>query len=231
MYNKSRERRLLVPLLFGLGGAAVLIALCVWQVQRLQWKEGMLAEIDARMAEAAGPLPEAPSPGEDRYAPVTVDGTFGEGALHVLTSQRQGGPGYLVVQAFETGDGRRILVDRGYVTETDKAAVFDAGPVSVSGLLVWPRETDMFTPEPNLERNIWFARDVDLMSEALGTEPVLIVASQPTGDPSPRPVPVGVDIPNNHLSYAVTWGLLAALWLAMTGYLVYRITRTEAAKG
>lgn len=224
-------RRLVVPLIFGLGGAAVLVALCVWQVQRLHWKEGMLAEISARMEQPAGPLPDAPSAEADRYAKIAVDGQFADGALHVLTSQRQGGPGYLVVQPFETGDGRRILVDRGYVTETEKAAVFDAGPVTVTGHLVWPRETDMFTPEPNLERNIWFARDVDRMAEALGTEPVLVVASAPTGDPSPRPVPVGIDIPNNHLSYAITWGLLAALWLAMTAYLVYRITRTEAAKG
>jgi len=224
-------RRLIVPLIFGFGGAALLVMLCVWQVQRLQWKQGVLAEISLRMEQDAGPLPAAPSDETDRYAPVVVEGVFNGEALHVLTSQRQGGPGYLVVQALETGDGRRILVDRGYVTETDKTAVFDAGPATVTGHLAWPRETDMFTPDANLERNIWFARDVDAMSEVLGTEPVLVVASLPTGDPSPRPVPVGIDIPNNHLSYAITWGLLAALWLAMTVYLVYRITRTEAAKG
>ena len=35
--------RLLLPLLFGLGGVAVLVALGVWQLQRLEWKQGILA--------------------------------------------------------------------------------------------------------------------------------------------------------------------------------------------
>ena len=224
-------RRLIFPLFLGLGGAAVLVALCVWQVQRLQGKQAMLAEIAARLEQPAGALPAAPSAEADRHAPVAVAGRFGTGAVHVLTSQRRGGPGYLVVQAFETEAGRRILVDRGYVPEADKAAGFDQGPVTVTGHLAWPRETDMFTPEPNLARNIWFARDVDAMAAALDTEPVLVVAAVPTGDPAPRPVPVGIDVPNNHLTYAITWGTLAVFWLAMTGVLVYRITRTEVARG
>ncbi|MFZ8959971.1 MAG: SURF1 family cytochrome oxidase biogenesis protein, partial [Paracoccaceae bacterium] len=36
-------------LAFGTVGAAILIALGVWQTQRLSWKQGVLADIEARI--------------------------------------------------------------------------------------------------------------------------------------------------------------------------------------
>lgn len=217
-------KRLIVPLVFGFGGFAILVSLAVWQVQRLEWKSGILATIEARLAAPPVDVPGAPDPDADRYLNVRADGVFVGAALHVLTSARFEGPGFRVIQGFETG-GRRLLVDRGFVTEAEKDAVFASGPVAVVGTLLWPEEADSFTPEPNLERNIWFARDVPAMAAALEAEPVLIVARAPTGEPSPRPLAIGVNIPNNHLQYAITWSLLALCWLAMTVYLLYRIRR------
>ncbi len=216
--------RMIFLIVFCLGGAAVLISLCIWQVQRLSWKEALIAEIETMAAAAPGSLPDRPEAAADRFRPVEVSGRFGEGALHVLTSQPARGPGYRVIAPFETG-GRRVLVDRGFIPQADKAAALDMGPVTLRGNLDWPRETDGFTPDPDLETNIWFARDVAAMAAHLGTEPVLIVASAPTGDPSPVPSPITVRLRNDHLEYAITWGLMAAAWLAMSGYLILRIKR------
>ena len=69
-----------------------------------------------------------------------------------------------------------------------------------------------------MDRNIWFARDVDVMAETLDTEPLLIVMREGAG-PDPKITPLPVDtarIPNDHLQYAITWFSLAAIWLAMT---------------
>jgi len=220
-----RFSQLALVVVFGLGGFAALVGLSVWQVQRLAWKEELIARIETRMrAEPVG-LPETPSEAEDDFLSVRATGTFGAEALHVLTSARPEGPGYKVIAPLETDTGRRVLVDRGYVPEADGDKALDPGPVIVTGTLLWPNEADACTPDPNLERNIWFAREPERMAEALDTEPVLIVANAPTGDPSPRPQPVGVNLPNNHLQYAVTWALLAVLWLGMTGYFVYRARR------
>ncbi|WP_112320444.1 SURF1 family protein [Oceanibium sediminis] len=219
-------KKFIVPVIFGFGGFAVLVALALWQVQRLEWKTAVLDQISARLEAAPVPLPEQPDPEADRYLSVTADGAFSGPALHVLTSVQFEGPGFRVIQALDTGT-RRVLVDRGYVSEELKATEFAKGPLTVTGTLLWPQETDSFTPEPNLERNIWFARDVEAMAQALGTEPVLLVARAPTGDPSPRPLPVGVNIANNHLQYAITWSLLAICWLAMSVYLLYRIRRNS----
>ncbi|MEM7613728.1 MAG: SURF1 family protein, partial [Pseudomonadota bacterium] len=208
-------------------GFAILVSLAVWQLQRLAWKEALIAEMSGRMAAAPVDLPGAPEEAAHGFLSVLVEGAFVGEPLHVLTSAKPGGPGFRVVRGFETLDGRRILVDRGYMPEAEKDAAWAEGRMVVQGTLLWPNETDSFTPEPNLARNIWFARDLDAMAEALGTEPLLISAQQPTGEPSPRPLRVGVNLSNNHLQYAITWSLLAVLWLAMTLYLVYRIRRNS----
>ena len=133
-----------------------------------------------------------------------------------------------MISPFTLEDGRRVLLDLGFVPHEMKdrgsrpeSAEHPSGAVTeVTGVLLWPRETDSFTPEPDRERNIWFARDVTAMARALGTDPVMIVAeSHGLGD-WPHPVPPGVDLPNRHLEYALTWFGLAVAWALMTVLLI-----------
>jgi surfeit locus 1 family protein len=211
-------RRTLFSLIIGLGGAAILISLGVWQVQRLAWKESIIADIEARIAAPAVALPAQPDRIADAYLPVKVDGRAESGALHVLVSQKQVGAGYRVIAPFRTGADRLILADLGFVAAADKDAVAPAGPAQLTGNLQWPQEVDGFTPAPDRGSNIWFARDVAQMAEALGTEPVmLVVRDAEPGFEGVSPLPLDTAaIPNDHLQYAITWFSLAALWLAMT---------------
>ena len=101
-------RRMIFPLLIGLLGGAILISLGVWQVNRLAWKEGVLADIADRLVAAPVALPNDPDPQRDRYLPVTVTGRFTGDQLDVLVSRKQIGAGVRVIEAFETDDGRRI---------------------------------------------------------------------------------------------------------------------------
>lgn len=217
------SRRMIVPLLIGLLGGAILISLGVWQMQRLHWKEGVLADISARIVAEAVPLPATVDPQADRYKPVTVTGRFTGDHLDVLVSRKQIGAGVRVVEAFETQDDRRILIDRGFLTDDDRAAPRVSGAATVEGNLHWPDETDSFTPPPDPKTGLWFARDVPAMAQALNTEPTFIVARKPT-DGAIEPMPVDTSgIPNDHMNYAITWFSLAAVWLGMTAYLLWRI--------
>jgi surfeit locus 1 family protein len=218
-------RRAIWPLIFGLGGVAILVSLGVWQVQRMAWKEGVLAEIEARIAAAPEALPEVPDPEADRYMPVAVEGVLGPDHVRVLVSQRGQGAQYRIISPFETGE-RRIMVDRG-VMPTEGAPPLNAGSVTVTGNLHWPREVDGFTPEPDLARNIWYARDVAALAARFEAEPVLIIARDLSVSDAPvTPLPVDTSgIPNDHLNYAITWFSLAALWMGMTLYLLWRIRR------
>ena len=217
-------RRMILPLLFGLIGAAVLAGLGLWQLDRLAWKEAALTDIAARIGADPVALPANPDPTADRYLPVTATGRFTAESLDVLVSRKEIGAGVRVIEVFET-DGRRVLVDRGFVA--DGARVSPRGPdaSTVTGNLHWPDEMDSFTPPPDPKTGLWFARDVPAMATRLNAEPLLIVARDTTA-PGIEPMPADTSgVPNNHLGYAVQWFGLAAVWLGMTAYLLWRIRR------
>jgi surfeit locus 1 family protein len=216
--------RFLFSLTIGLIGFAILIGLGVWQVQRLAWKEGILAEIDTKLLAAPVVLPVTVDPIADKYLPVEVGGDFTGEEIHVLVSQKDVGAGYRVIAVLETTDQRRIMVDRGFVPTTAKDQDRAAQARKVVGNLHWPDEIDSYTPAPDRPKNIWFARDVPAMAEALASDPVLVVA-RVTSQTTPAVAPLPIDtsaIPNNHLQYAITWFSLAAIWAAMTGYFIWR---------
>lgn len=217
-------RRYLFPLILGVVGCAVLIYLGLWQLDRRAWKEDMLADITEGIQADPVPLPDAIDPSM-KYLPVTVSGTTTGAEIDVLSHTREQGAGYQVVSRFVTDDGRAILLDRGFVPQ--EARRIDRPPVrlQVTGNLHWPQDASSSTPAPNMDENIWFARDVDAMALTLDTLPVLVVASAVEGDnQGARPLPVAIEgIPNNHLSYAVQWFLIAATWAVMTLALIWRI--------
>lgn len=214
-------RRTLFLLIFSLAGLGVLLWLGTWQVQRLAWKQEILSEIDSRIAADPVPLPQQVSEDEDKYLPVTISGDMEPGEIHVLVSVKQVGAGYRIIQSFSTHD-RTILVDRGFVPTTAKQTDRLTGPMEVTGNLHWPDEIDSYTPEADIDSNIWFARDVPNLAAALGAEPILLIARSQT-DPGVTPLPVDTaGIPNDHLQYAITWFGLALVWAAMTGYFLWR---------
>lgn len=222
--------RMIFPLVLGLVGASILVGLGAWQLQRLTWKEAILAEIDARITAEPGALPDHPDPATDLYLPVEVNGRFTGEDLDVLVSRKGQGAGYRVIAAFETDTGRRILIDRGFLPEALRNIARAEGAAQVFGNLHWPDEVDSYTPAPDAARKIWFARDLPAMAAELGTEEALVVmwASTYPGD-AVQPLPVdSAAIPNDHLQYAITWFLLAVVWVGMTALLMSRIWRRKA---
>ncbi|MCI5096989.1 MAG: SURF1 family protein [Rhodobacteraceae bacterium] len=208
-------------LIFGLAGLGILLFLGTWQLQRLTWKEGVLAQIESRVGATPVALPAMPDPKADRYLPVAISGEMLEGEVHVLVSVKQVGPGYRVISSMEVGD-RYVLVDRGFISLEAKDTPRATGPMEVVGNLHWPDEIDGFTPEADVDANIWFAREVDQLAALLGTEPVLVIARSKT-DPGITPLPVSTTgIPNDHLQYAITWFSLAVVWAAMIVYFLRR---------
>ena len=221
-------RRIVIPLIFGLAGTAVLIGLGIWQLQRLAWKEAVLADIDARIAAAPLALPETPEPGADRYLPVEVTGTIGGAPLRVLVSRKGVGAGYRLIVPLDTG-ARRVMADLGFVRADAALPDLPEEPVTVTGNLHWPDDRTSSIPDNDVAGNIWFARDIAQMAGVLGTEPILVVVRNMSESvPGLTPMPVDSSaIPNDHLGYAVTWFSLAVIWLIMTGYFLVRTTRAQ----
>lgn len=229
-------RKIIFPILLGIAGCAVLISLGVWQIQRLQWKTAILTEIDATMTAAPIALPAAPDPNVDQFRPVELQGRLAGKPLYVLVTIEGLGPGYRYVDALATEDGRAVMVDLGWVPLSQLGNPFDKFHViSLTGNLHWPDDKDDWTPDPD-PKGIWFTRDVPSIALGLQTEETLIVARDvqlldlvtPLQSYPFQTLPLDSSgIKNDHLNYAITWFLLALVWVMMTGYLIVRIRQED----
>lgn len=226
--------------ILGLAAFAVLIALGTWQVQRLHWKEGLLATIDARIHSEPRPLAEIEalyaSAGDADYRPVTATGTFRhDGERHFLATWK-GKAGFFVYTPLELADGRFVLVNRGFVPYDLKDPAGRAegqveGEVTVTGLArnPLPQKPSSLVPDNDPAKNVFYWKDRDAMAASAGLPaqaeivPVFIDA----GDaPNPGGFPVGgvtlIDLPNSHLQYAITWYGLAAALVGVLGVWFWR---------
>ena len=206
-------------------GLLILLWLGSWQLQRLAWKENLISEIVTRLASGPRDMPMSPSSENHNYFMINIDGQIQSNSIHVLTSTKKIGPGFRVISPATLKDGRSILIDRGIISEKDKNSSLGLGGNSITGYLLWPNETDYFTPEPNLEKNIWFARDLEKMANFLRTEKVLLVATKLQQAPNFNVQDPTISIPNNHFQYAITWFLMGGLWLAMSVYFFFKNVR------
>ncbi|MCF2906345.1 SURF1 family protein [Octadecabacter sp. CECT 8868] len=220
-------RTLLFPLVIGLGGIAVLLWLGFWQVERLAWKEGVISDIQDRVAQDPVPLPEIVDPASDNYLTVIMQGAATGAEIRFLDSGTAAGTGHHIISAFELTDGRRVMLDQGLLPLYAEEGEALTDEVTVQGNLVWPDDT----ADPLNVGDEWYARDVDAMAQALETEPVFVVLSAATAyDARLTPLPVDTrNIKNDHLEYAITWFLLAVVWLSMTTFYIVRSRRQKVA--
>lgn len=153
-------RRYVFPVLMGVVGVAILMNLGFWQLRRMEEKRVYLDEIAARIGNAPIPLPQVPQEGPHKFQAVTAEGAFTGEFLEVLAGQRGASPGVLVIEAFALPDGRRIMVQRGFIEEEARKVPRPPRAAKVEGNLHWPQDTNSFTPPPDPKTGLWFGRDV-----------------------------------------------------------------------
>ena len=219
-------RPALWPTLFTVPAFITLLVLGTWQVQRLTWKNDIVARIEQRMTQAPAPLPAAVADADAlEYRKVTVTGTFRhDREAHIVATSVNGNPGFHVVTPLQRADGAgAVLVNRGWVPQDRKAPDARregqvAGTVTITGVVRKPWQQGWFVPDSDPARNLWFFGDAAGMQKQMGvTGPLLFVDADAT--PNPGGFPIGgqtrVNIPNNHLSYAVTWYGFAVVLLVI----------------
>jgi surfeit locus 1 family protein len=237
--QRHRVAGLLLPVALVLPALALLVGLGTWQMQRMAWKEDLIAQMTARVHQPPVPFTELEkqaTPGSLEYARARVRGTFRHDSEQLLweADPRQG-PGYHVYTPLRLDDGRFILVNRGYVTEAKKAPSSRPegqlkGEVDVVGLLREPVERGMFTPDRG-SNGVWYWRDFDGMIRAtLGADAgkaVRYVLDTEAMPANPGGWPQGgvtrLTLPNRHLEYALTWyGLALTLIAVLAAFLIGR---------
>ena len=211
---------------------AALIALGVWQIERLHWKEALIAEVNANMAAPPITLARALAMGEGaQYRRVALEGHFDNAKeAYAFATADQGAPVYHVLTPFVLGDGSALIVDRGAIPPRlldpkTRVAGEREGHTQIIGVWRTPDMPGLFTPAPDLARHIWYARDVSAIAKTDGVTLAAPVIIEADATPNPGSWPKGgqtvVNFVNNHLQYAITWfGLAAALAGVFVAYVV-----------
>lgn len=213
---------------------AALISLGVWQLDRLHWKLGLIAQIRRNMHAPAISLDRALQLGLDaaQYRRVAVNGYFDNAQeAYLYTTGPHASAAYHVITPLLLGSGAAVMVDRGYVpislrNPSARPGSQPKGQVNFVGILRTPDRPGIFTPSPDLRDRIWFARDVEAMAHRDHLRlaaPVVLEAVATPGQSWPRGGQTRVDLPNDHLQYALTWFLLAAALVAV--YLAWHRAR------
>jgi surfeit locus 1 family protein len=232
-----RFRPRLGPSLAALAALIVLLGLGTWQVERLRWKEGLIAERAARLAAPAEVLPaDGDWPAWD-FRRVEVRGAFRHDLEQLFgTSARGGQVGHHVLTPLLRPDGTALLVDRGWVPadKAHPAARRDGqadGPVTITGIARYRGEdtANWSTPANQPEQAMWFSYDLPALEQALGLL-LLPVVVEADDRPNPGGLPIGgltrVELTNNHLQYAITWYGLALTLVAV--YVSFSLRRGGA---
>lgn len=226
------------PIFFTIAGVLVLLGLGTWQVQRLQWKNAMVAQIDAQ---SALPPVVMPQQVEDisamTYARVRLWGKYlHDKEIHLFVGPRQmrGDPGYQILTPLLREDGTAVLVDRGWVDADHKDTAkrpetLDSGIVEVVGMLHPGEHQKTFTPDNDTVKNLWFWIDMEAIKTytGLGLQNLYVRRLKQEDDPA---LPIGgeakVKHRNDHLQYAITWYSLALMLVVIYG--LYRKRESES---
>ena len=210
------------------------LSLGVWQMERRAWKRDILDRIAAHQAAPPMALDELlkGDPLRFEYGRVRLAGTLLHDKEFFLAARSlKEKVGMQVVTPVRTDSGAIVLFDRGWVPSEKKDPAKRAegqlsGRVELTGIVRRSQVKRQFAPDNDPAKNFWFHVDVPLMRQMAGGSPDPVLDTfflEADATPNPGGVPVGgqtrLDIPNDHLQYAITWFLIA---LAAAGvYLAY----------
>lgn len=229
MTRTAALRSLVLPGVLSLFVLAVLIILGTWQMQRLAWKENLIAVVAARVKDAPQLLPPpaevlSMNLANEEYRPYIVEGSFlhqYEVQVYTVLSDARGmysGVGYWILTPLERRDGSIVIINRGFVPieRKDPSSRLEGqveGPQRVTGLLRAPEQANYFTPANEPARQAWYSRAPAEIANAFGLKGVLPFLLDATGSYRkgmlPQPNETKITFTNNHLGYALTWYGLA----------------------
>ena len=214
------------------------VALGSWQLQRLQWKNALVARIEQRVHAAAGAPPAAASwpqfsAGAEEYRHVRLGGVLLDHLSTQVKAVTELGSGYWLLTPLCGADGSIVLVNRGFIAPPPGTPLPPAvrlpsgaacaprmgaapGAVLVTGLLRISEPGGAFLRHNDARANLWYSRDVAAIAQARGLARVAPFFVDADAAPAAAPgQPVGgltvIHFNNNHLVYAITWYALALM--------------------
>ena len=224
------------PTIFTIIMLGCMVSLGFWQIHRLEWKLGLIEQIETRAFMDPIKLPDDTSNLDDlEYQSVQVTGQFNNDQEMTMYSVGPNGePGYDLYTPFYTENGIAIIVNRGWVPErikdqSTRPDTIENSTVTIEGLLRKPGAKLWYGPENEPENNNWYYGNLPMMAQEKGIGnpyPMYLFEARDQGDNSfPVAGRTEFNIVNNHLDYVLTWFGLAITLVVI--YLVAHIKKKE----
>ena len=203
-----------------------LCALGTWQLQRLEWKENIIAQLDSEYAQNSDQSLlhfEDLSTAKLRYG--NVRGRF-DYTKEILVGpvSHDGKIGYRVVTPIKLQTGGSLLVQRGWIDQNSQdrlKATHPKGNITVTGIFRQP-DWNRFTPDNSPENNIWTKLDIKEIAEAKNINPiapVILYAQKASKDFQGLIMQQQKWYPRNkHKQYALFWFTMAFVLLGICGF-------------
>ena len=186
-------------------------ALGTWQLYRLQWKMELISEITFGLNST--PIKYSNSI-KKNYQRVVSDGFYNfKDQIFLYSLNHKGKPGYDVITPFETAGKEIVLVNRGWIPKELKELPeinSTQDRTKITGLLRKIYKANIFKPNNDIKGNIWFSVNLEDMEKFTGKKfSNFIIYLEDLELKVPLPRTITVDVPNNHLKYAITWYSIA----------------------
>jgi surfeit locus 1 family protein len=180
-------------------------SLGTWQLHRLQWKQNLINQISEGLKST--PIRYSQIINKN-YQKVILAGEYDfKNQIYLYSLNGKGQPGFDVVTPFETTSRENVLVNRGWIKkELKNKAEINFSSKNITGMLRQANRKNLFTPDNDLEENIWFSLNLEDVQKITGKKfNQFIVYLEDRNINIPKPKKITVDVPNNHLKYAITW--------------------------
>ncbi len=181
-------------------------SLGTWQLYRLQWKQTLISEI--KLGLDSTPVQYSKLINKN-YQRVALTGKyFFKDQVYLYSLNEKGQPGFDVITPFETLSGENVLINRGWIKKELKntAEINLVKNNTVQGLLKKNTKKNIFKPDNDIVENIWFSINIADLKKFTGKNfNDFIVYLENSEVKIPKPKKISVDVPNNHLKYAITW--------------------------
>ena len=238
-HMKAAERRVWFAAPLVLLALAILLGLGTWQVKRLYWKEALLADIEERRSASPATIVDieamAKGGGDIEYRKVSLSGTFDHARERHFFATHHGQTGYYIYTPLMLADGRILFVNRGFVPFEMKEPAKRpdgqvSGTVAITGLARAPlvAKPSSLLPDNDIAKNIFYWKDLAAMASSADIPPDRLIHFFVDADNAANPGgwPQGgvtlIDLPNNHLQYAITWYGLAVALVIVAGFAYFR---------
>ena len=181
-------------------------ALGTWQLVRLQWKNNLINEIGEGLK---SPAINYSNKIQKNYQRVIAEGEYDfEKQIYLYSLNEKGEPGYDVITPFKTLDLENILINRGWIKANQKNEIIinKVEGKKIQGLMFKNVKKNIFKPDNEIEKNIWFSINLEDVNKFTGkkfNEYIFYLEDEKISTPKPKKITI--DLPNNHLKYAITW--------------------------